>query len=106
MPVTIRISLEEDGPRGVFGGISCNGKGGSEVWEVKDWFRQEEGFEGIKGSLAGGGPMPGEVFLGEVNERPGDVGVVMDETSVEVGEAEKRSNVLDLLGGWPAGDAV
>ena len=33
--IAIRVSLEEDHARGVFGGISCNGKGGSEVWEVE-----------------------------------------------------------------------
>ena len=54
----------------------------------------------------GGGPIPREVFLDEVDEGSGDVGVVRDETSVEVGEAEERPNVFDFLRGWPAGDAI
>ena len=31
MPVTIGVCLEEDGSRGIFGGVN-------EVWEVKVWF--------------------------------------------------------------------
>ena len=38
VPVTIGVCLEEDGSRGVFGGIGCNGEGGGKVGEVKDWF--------------------------------------------------------------------
>ena len=34
VPFAIQVSLEEDSARGIFGGISCNGKGGSKVWEV------------------------------------------------------------------------
>ena len=39
MPVTIGVGLEKDGSRGIFGGVSHNGKRGSEVGEVKDWFQ-------------------------------------------------------------------
>ena len=56
--------------------------------------------------LACGGPSPGQVFLGEVNKRVGDIGVIWDETSVEVGKAKERSNVLDFLGGGPASNSV
>ena len=41
-----------------------------------------------------------------MDERAGDVGVIRDETSVEVGKAKERSNILDFLGGGPAGDTV
>ena len=36
MPVTVRVGLEEDGARGIFGGISGDGEGLGEVGEVKD----------------------------------------------------------------------
>ena len=39
--------------------------------------------------LACGGPVPGEVLLGEIDERVGDVGVIRDEASVEVGKAKE-----------------
>ena len=36
MPIAIRISLEEDGTRGILRDISGNGKGFGEVQEVED----------------------------------------------------------------------
>ena len=106
MPVTVGISLEEDGSGGIFGGIGRNGERGSEVRKVKDWFRQEEGLEGVERVLTSGGPIPREVFLGEVDEGLGDVGVVRDETLVKVGEAKEGSNILDFFRGWPTGNAI
>ena len=73
---------------------------------MKDWFRQEEGFEGVEGGLAGGRPVPGEVLLGEVNERSGDIGVIRNEMSVEVCEAKEGPDVFDFLGGRPTADPI
>ena len=56
--------------------------------------------------LTSGGPIPRKVFLGEVNEGSGDIGVVRDETSVKVGEAKEGSNIFDFFRGWPTGNAV
>ena len=39
-----------------------------------------------EGLLLGGSPIPGQVFLGELNEEVGNGGVVRDESSVEVGK--------------------
>ena len=86
VPVAIRVGLEEDGTRRVFGSVRGDGEGSREVGEVQDGFREEEAFEGIKGGLTRRGPIPREVFLGEVKEGAGDVGVVGDEPSVKVGE--------------------
>ena len=41
----------------------------------------------IKGLLLRRGPVPREVFLGEVNEEAGDGGVVGNELLVEIDEA-------------------
>ena len=41
----------------------------------------------VKGLLLGRGPVPRQVFLGEVNEGTGNGGVVRDEPSAEVGKA-------------------
>ena len=40
----------------------------------------------VKGLLLGRGPIPRQVFLGEVNEGVGDGGIVRDESLVEVGK--------------------
>ena len=56
--------------------------------------------------MAGRGPIPREVFLGEVEERARDIGVIRDEASVEIGEAKERANIFHL--GWsrPTCDSV
>ena len=56
--------------------------------------------------MTGGGPIPREVLFGEVEERASDVGVIRDEASVEVGEAEERANVFHLGWGRPTCDSI
>ena len=98
MPVAIGVGLEENGARCIFGCVSGNGKGGREVREAEDGFCEEEALEGVKGGLTSGGPIPREVFLGEVEEGAGNVGVVGDESSVEIGESKEGANIFHL--GW------
>ena len=98
MPVAVGVGLEENGAGCIFGCVSGNGEGGGEVREAEDGFCEEEAFKGVKGGLTSGGPIPREVFLGEVKERAGDVGIVGDELSVEIGESKERANVFHL--GW------
>ena len=106
MPVTVGVSLEEDGVRGVLQGISGDGKGLGEVWEVEDGTRQEELLEFIKGLLTSGSPIPTIVFLGEVKEGAGDSRVVRYKPTVEIGKAQEGSYVLNFGRGWPSGDTV
>ena len=106
MPVAIGVSLEEDGARRMFRSVRGNREGGGEVGEVKDRFGEEETFEGIKGGLAGRGPVPGEVLLCEVEERASDVGVIGDEASIEIGEAKERADIFHLGGSWPTGNPI
>ena len=56
--------------------------------------------------MTGGGPTPGEVLLGEVEERSRNVGVIGDKASVEVGEAKERANIFHLGWGGPTCDPV
>ena len=58
VPFAIRVSLEKDGTRSILRGVGGNGKGCREVREVKDRFRQEQGFEGVEGGLTGRRPTP------------------------------------------------
>ena len=106
VPVAVGVGLEEDGTRRMFGGVCGDGEGGGEVGEMKDGFGEEKAFEGVKGGLARRGPVPGEVLLGKVEEGASDVGVVGNESSVEVGEPKERANIFHL--GWhrPICDAV
>ena len=106
MPVTVGVGLEEDGAGRVFGCVSGDGEGGGEIGEVEDGFCEEEAFEGIKGGLAGGRPIPGEVFLGEVEKRASDIRIVGDEPAVEIGKAEERVNIFYFSWCRPVCDAV
>ena len=66
MPITIRISLEKNSVQGIFQGISGDGKGFGEIWEVEDGMRKEGLFQLIKGFLTSRSPIPVIVFLCEV----------------------------------------
>ena len=45
-----------------------------------------------------GGPIPGKIFLGQVNKGMSYIGVVWNEPSVEVGKAKEGSDILHLGG--------
>ena len=47
-----------------------------------------------------------EVLFSEVDEGTGDVGVVGNESTVEIGKAKEGAYVLDFSGGWPFGDFI
>ena len=66
MPIAVGVSLEEDGARGVLGGVGGDGKGFGEVREVEDRARQEELFQLVEGLLTSGGPIPAIVIFGEI----------------------------------------
>ena len=106
MLVAIGVGLEEDGTGRIFGCVGGNGEGGREIREAEDGFCKEEVFEGIKGGLAGGGPIPREILLSEVEERASDIGIVRNESLVEIGETKERADVFHLGGGWPTGDSI
>ena len=106
MPIAVGVGLEEDSARRMFGRVCGNSKRGGEVREMENGFGEEEAFEGIEGGLARRGPVPGEVLLGEIKEGAGDIGVVRDEASVEIGEAKERANIFHLGWGRPARDPV
>ena len=73
---------------------------------MEDGLREEEAFKGVEGRLTRGQPVPGEVFLGKINEGMGNVGVVRNKVLIEIGEDKEGANVLYL--GWsrPACNSV
>ena len=52
------------------------------------------------------GEFPRSVLVGKLHERNNDVGVVMDESTVEVRESEEGLDVLNLLQFQPIGDGL
>jgi len=47
-----------------------------------------------------------EILFGEVDEGTGNIGVVGDESMVEIGKAEEGAYVFDFSGCWPFGNPV
>ncbi|KIM51287.1 hypothetical protein SCLCIDRAFT_143604, partial [Scleroderma citrinum Foug A] len=52
------------------------------------------------------GEFPRSVFAGKPHERNDNVGVVVDETTVEVHESEEGLNVLNFPWFWPVGNGL
>ena len=102
MPFAIVVSLEEHGPRGKVRCISGYSKGGGEVGKAKDRFGQDQWLQWLKHWLALERPVPGKIYFGQINKGRGDIGVIRNESLVEVGKAKEGSNILYLgeCGPW------
>ena len=98
VPVAVGVGLEKNSTGCIFRCFGGDSERGGEIGEVENGFREKEMFERVERGLAGGGPVPREAFLGEVEERASDVEVVGDESSIKIGEAKERANVFHL--GW------
>jgi len=62
--------------------------------------------EGVECRVGLGIPVPRCVFVGEASEGYNNVGIVEDETSVEVGEAKEGLNLLEILQSWPLENSI
>ena len=51
-------------------------------------------------------PLSRGVLLDEVNQRLGNVGIIGNELSIEIGKSKERSNVFDFHWSRPFHDAV
>ena len=51
-------------------------------------------------------PVPGKIFLGQVNKGTGYIGVVWNELLIEVDKAKEGSDILHLGGYWPLCNAI
>src|SRR5882724_13308997 len=58
-------------------------------------------FKCFKGGMALIGEMPRNTLAGKTRERDCDFGISVNETTVEIGKAEERLNVLDFSWYWP-----
>src|SRR3979490_3172672 len=66
--------------------------------------RRDSSFEEIERLLTVFGPCPRGTFMCQPSERNGDVRVIENKTTIEVGEAEKRLDVFDLPRFGPIAD--
>ena len=57
-----------------------------------------------KGRFLGGGPEIGDIFLGKVKERTGDIRVGANEVAIEVTKAKEGLEFLEFLGLGPVGN--
>ena len=53
---------------------------------------------GFLGGFLGGGPDVRDIFLGKVKERTGNIGVGIDEATIEVTKAKERLEFFEFLG--------
>lgn len=60
------------------------------------------GFKLVEGELAGVSPLEGGIFLGQVSKGADNFGVIVDKSSVEIGETKEGLNLLECSGGWPS----
>ncbi|KAG6893244.1 hypothetical protein C0992_010751, partial [Termitomyces sp. T32_za158] len=51
-------------------------------------------------------PVPQDLLSGEAGQGLRDAGVIVNESSVEVGEAQERLNLLDIPGTRPVEDSI
>jgi len=70
----------------------------------KDRSRGEGLLQEVKGGATILTKIPRNVFAGKPRERYNNVGVVENETTVEVCKTEEGLDVLHLAGFWPVGD--
>jgi len=62
--------------------------------------------EGAEHEVGLGIPVPRYVLVSEASEGYNDVGVVENETLVEVGKAKEGLNLLEILQSWPLENSV
>jgi hypothetical protein len=98
MQVSIGVLLHQHGPDHGERGIGHDKEWGGDVRHGKYQTTGEGVFDGEEGVLAGSGPVPTGVLLGEVVEGTGNIGEVGDEPSIEITKANKRAYPLDR--GW------
>ena len=96
----------EDGSQSVIGGVSFHNDLSIGVPLNEDRSGGERGLQGVKGSLALVCPCPLCGLSGKTSERNGYVGVVRNETTVEVGESKERLDVFHLSGRRPVKDSL
>ena len=85
-----RVGLNgEDRAKGIVRGISLNNNGFVRDPMSEDWGRGEGGLKGLERLSSGIKEIPRGTLAGELSKRNDNVGIVRDEMSVEVCEAQE-----------------
>ena len=106
MDLTIRGKGRNNTCKGIVRGVSFD-----EEWSIggpmrENWSLGKSLLEGAECGVCLGIPVPRCVFVSEVSKRYNDVGIVENETSVEVGEAKEGLDLLEILRSWPVENSV
>jgi len=106
MDLAIRGKRRNDTCKGVVRGVGLD-----KEWSIGGPMRENQSLgksllEGAERGVGLGIPVPRCIFAGEASKRYNDVGIVENETSIEVGEAEEGLNLLEILQSWPLENSV
>src|SRR5690606_11444960 len=100
---SVIVHLREDSTGSVFRGVGFNLERFGEVGHAEYGVRCESRLEILEGFFGSTCPFERVVLSCEVVERFGDLGVVSDESSIEVPEAKELSDLFDVFRCWPVG---
>jgi hypothetical protein len=102
----VRRDEGEDGGKGIVGSVCFHYELG--IWNpmCEDRSCGESLLECIEGCLTILGKIPFDVLLSQSHEQNCDIGVVMDESSIEVGKPKERLDVFHFTGYRPLLDGL
>ena len=106
MELRIGANDGQNASNGIVQGVGLDHK-----WSVrnpmsKDWSGGKGLLQEVESGVTIISEFPRSVFAGKLCERNDDVGVVVDESTLEVHEFEEELDVLHLLWFWPIGDGL
>ena len=104
------LEISADGGQNASDGI-VQGVGLNHKWSIRnpvseDWSGSESLLQEVESRATVIIEFPRSVFVGKPHERNDNVGVVMNESTVEVHEPEEGLNVLNFLWFWPIGGGL
>ena len=105
VPSVEKVWMFKNGTKSKVTGISDNVERKGGVREGEDWGDHKGVNEGAKSRFLRCGPNVGDVFLCESKERVCNLGVIFDEATIKVAEAEEGLEFFNGLGLGPFGDA-
>jgi hypothetical protein len=104
VPSVKEVRLFENGTKSKVTGISDDMERKGGIREGEDWGNCKGVNEGAKSGFLRCGPNVGDVFLCESKERVCNLGIIFDEATIKVAEAEEGLEFLNGLGLGPFGD--
>ena len=87
MPAIEKVGLFKDGTKSKVTGIGDDTEGKGGIREGEDWGDRKGMNEGAKSRFLGCGPNVWDIFLCESKERVRNLGIILNEATVEVAKA-------------------